>query len=263
MAERMPVLFSAHGNPMNALGGTPFADFLERLGRELPRPRAIVVVSAHWQAARLAVTAAEQPETIHDFHGFPPALFALRYPAPGAPALAEDVCARLLAAGFDARCDARRGLDHGAWAPLLFLYPAADVPVLQLALPLRGGLSGHVAIGRALAPLRDEGVLLMGSGNLTHNLASADLRARELPVAPWAREFDAWVAERLDAWDLDALARFEERQRHGRLAHPTSEHYEPLLVTCGAADGPHPPRVSHVFTGFEHATLSLRSVRFD
>lgn len=259
---RMPVVFSAHGSPMNALGGTPFAEFLGAWGRALPRPRALLVISAHWQAPRLGLTGAARPETLHDFHGFPPALFALRYPAPGDAALAEDVRARLARAGFEAHCDPRRGLDHGVWAPLLFLYPAADVPVVQLALPLGGPLTGHPEIGRALRPLRDDGVLIVGSGNLTHNLASADLRAREGPVAPWAAAFDGWVAERLEHWDLEALAQLE-RQPLGQLAHPTSEHYEPLLVACGAADGPRPPCVRHVFVGFEHGTLSLRSVQFD
>lgn len=263
MGTRLPVLFTAHGNPMNALGGTPLADFLAGWARDFPRPRAILMVSAHWQTRGLAVTAAARPETIHDFFGFPPALFALRYPAPGDPALAEDVRARLSAAGFPSRLDAARGLDHGAWAPLLFLFPRADVPVVQLSLPLGVPLGRLVDIGRALGPLRDEGVLVAGSGNLTHNLGTADLRARDLPVAGWARAFDAWVQERLDAWDLASLAAFDERAPQARLAHPTSEHYEPLLAVCGAADAAPPPRVTAAFEGFEHATLSLRCLRFD
>lgn len=263
MLTRLPVLFSAHGNPMNALGGTPFADFLGRWGRALPRPRVLLVVSAHWQSRRLAVTASERPETLHDFYGFPPALFALRYPATGDPALAEAVRARLHEAGFETARDEQRGLDHGAWAPLRFLFPAADVPVVQLSLLFGATPARQLDVGRALGPLRDEGVLIVGSGNIVHNLGSADLSRREPPVAAWAAEFDAWVKSRLDAWDLEALADFAQRAPHGPRAHPTREHYEPLLVACGAADGPAPPRVTHACDSFEHGTLSMRCVQLD
>lgn len=263
MEIRLPVLFSAHGNPVNALGETPFSDCLARWGRSLPRPRALLVVSAHWQMRRLAVTAADQPDTIHDFYGFPPVLFTLDYPAPGDPGLAEEVRLRLLEAGFEATNDLQRGRDHGTWVPLRLLYPEADLPVLQLSLLFGAPPARHIEMGRVLAPLREEGVLIVGSGNVVHNTAAVDLRRRDLPVAPWAVEFDAWVKGRLDAWDLEALAAFPQRAPHAARAHLTSEHFEPLLVACGAADGETRPRVQHVFEGFEHGTLSMRCVQFD
>lgn len=260
-AERLPVCFTAHGNPMNALGRTAFARFLSSWGRDLPRPRALLLVSAHWEARSLLVTAAERPETIHDFSGFPRELYALSYPSPGDPTLARRIRELLARAGFDAALDASRGLDHGAWAPLLGLFPGADLPVVQLSLLAGAPFARHLEVGRALAPLRQQGILILGSGNLVHNLATADLAHEDRPPAAWTVAFDDWVRQRLDAWDLAALAAFQEAAPHGRRAHPTAEHYLPLLVTCGAADPK--PRLSYPYQGFEHGTLSLRCVRMD
>ncbi|MBI3451096.1 MAG: dioxygenase [Acidobacteria bacterium] len=260
----MPVVFCAHGNPLNAIRDTIFTRFLLAWGRGLPRPRAILAVSAHWESPRLAATSSDRPETIHDFHGFPEELFAVRYPAAGDPALAARIAALLRAAGLPATEDGARGLDHGAWAPLRRLYPAASIPVVQLSLLAGMPLARHVDVGRALAPLRDEGVLILGSGNLVHNLRTADLFDESEVARPWAREFDAWVKGSLDAWALDALADFRDRAPHGRIAHPTVEHYAPLLVAAGAASGGGArPRVSYAFEGFEHATISLRSVTLE
>ncbi|HZE87985.1 MAG TPA: 4,5-DOPA dioxygenase extradiol [Verrucomicrobiae bacterium] len=260
----MPVVFCAHGNPMNAIRDNRFTRFLRGWGPALPKPRAVLAISAHWEAARLAVTAAARPETIHDFYGFPEELFAVRYPAPGDPGLASRIESLLRAAGLDAAIDAKRGLDHGAWAPLRCLYPDASVPVVQLSLLAGLPFARHVEVGRALAPLRHEGVLVLGSGNLVHNLRTADLFDERERAVPWALEFDAWVAASLHAWDLEALAAFMDRAPQGRLAHPTAEHYVPLLVAAGAASAPSgaPPRVSFPFEGFEHATISLRCVTF-
>jgi 4,5-DOPA dioxygenase extradiol len=246
---------------MNALGQTAFSEHLTRWGRSLPRPTAVLVVSAHWESAPLRVGAAAQPDTLHDFFGFPPALFELRYPAPGHPELAARVQALLGNAGLEAALDARRGLDHGAWAVLRFLFPEHDVPVVPLSLLRTDAHAQHLAVGRALAPLRDAGVLIVGSGNVVHNLRQADLRARELPVAPWAGAFDAWVREQLDGQAHAALADFALRAPHGAQAHPTPEHFAPLLVACGAAG--REARVRHVYAGFEHASLSMRCVQFD
>lgn len=255
----MPAVFTAHGNPMNALGGTLFARFLGTWGPSLPRPKAILGVSAHWERARLAVTAGERPGTIHDFYGFPEDLYRLDYPAAGSPALAARVRELLLQAGLGCDLELARGLDHGLWSPLLHLFPGVDVPVVQLSLPLGTSLASHLDVGRALAPLRMEGVLVLGSGNLVHNLRTADLRHRDRDVAAWARGFDDWVAARLVAWDLDALASPWFAGPEGRLAHPTLEHYAPLLVVCGAAR--EPAAVSFPFEGFEHGTLSMRCVQ--
>jgi 4,5-DOPA dioxygenase extradiol len=244
---------------MNALRDNAFTHFLGALAPSLRSPRAILAVSAHWERAPIAVTASPHPVTIHDFWGFPEELHRLRYPAPGSPALAALAIELLAVAGFEPDVDPERGLDHGTWAPLLRLLPAADVPVVQLSLPADLPLSRLPEIGMALAPLRDEGVLVLGSGNLVHNLRSVDFHDERAPVAAWAREFDAWAAERLREGDRDALSSPWERQPHGRLAHPTLEHYAPLLVVLGAAgDG----AVSFPFEGFEHGTISLRCVRF-
>lgn len=256
--SRLPVLFTAHGNPMNALGTTPFAAKLRAWSAGWPRPSAILCVSAHREEMPLSLTASEWPSTVHDFYGFPRALFELRYPAPGAPAVAGRAASLLAAAGLPARLDAAAGLDHGTWAPLLLALPAADVPVVQLSLPVRSRLQTCAAMGRALAPLRDEGVLLLGSGNLVHNLREADLSAVDLPVDPWAAEFDEWAAARISAGDVDALASPAEAP-NARRAHPTLEHYAPV-VACAAAAGD--DGAAFPITGFEHANLSLRCVRW-
>ncbi|MCG3192155.1 MAG: 4,5-DOPA dioxygenase extradiol [Thermoanaerobaculia bacterium] len=257
---KLPAWFTAHGNPMNALGKTPFSEFLSRWGRSVAQPRAILAVSAHWESLGTKVTSSARPETIHDFYGFPRELFTLRYPAPGSQVLATRVVELLAGAGIPASEDARRGLDHGAWAPLLFLFPDAEIPVVQVSLTRPSNLMEHVAVGRALSPLREEGVLIVGSGNLVHNLGEADLRDRDLPVDRWAEEFDEWVANRLGAWDVEALCRPWDGP-HGRRAHPTLEHYAPLLVVAGAA-GSEKPEISFPFATFEHANLSMRCVEF-
>lgn len=257
---RMPVVFTAHGNPMNALGGTPFAAFLGEWGRRLPPPRAILAISAHYETPGLTVTSSAAPPTIHDFGGFPPALYAIRYPAPGDPALAARVAELLAMSGLPSSSDPERGLDHGVWAPLRFLYPESDVPIVELSLSIRTPLGAGVEVGRAIAPLRDERVLVLGSGNLVHNLRTADLGRRDGEPEPWAVAFDTFVAQRLLDWDLAALAAID-RVPEGRKAHPTLEHFAPLLVVCGAADaGGEHPAVTFPFEGFEHRTLSLRCV---
>ena len=256
--SRLPVLFTAHGNPMNALGATPFAAKLRAWGASWPRPSAILCVSAHREETPLSLTASEKPPTVHDFYGFPAELYALSYPAPGARAVAGRAAALLAAASLPARLDAEAGLDHGTWAPLLVALPAADVPVVQLSLPARSPLGTCAAMGRALAPLRDEGVLLLGSGNLVHNLREADLSAVDLPADPWAAAFDEWVAARISAGDVDALASLAGAP-DARRAHPTPEHYAPVVACAAAAGG---EAAAFPVTGFEHANLSLRCVRW-
>ncbi len=244
---------------MNALGGTPFSRGLEDWGRRTPRPRAFLVISAHWETRGLAVTAAVEPETIYDFGGFPEALYSIRYPAPGAPDLAREVVDARAGADIEAVADGQRGIDHGAWSPLLFLRPAADLPVVQLSLDRGRSLTELVDVGRALRPLRDRGVLILGSGNLVHNLRTVNFEDRDAPVEDWSRQFDEWIRDRLLAWDLPALAA-PEAGPHGRQAHPTREHYAPILVAAGAADPG--PLVSFPWEGYEHATISMRCVQF-
>jgi len=266
--ERMPVVFSAHGNPMNAIRDNAFTRFLRSWAADLPRPRAILAISAHWEEARgIQVTGSERPRTIHDFFGFPGELFAIRYPAPGDPALARRALDLLSQAELTASIDSDRGIDHGVWSPLRRLYPDASIPVVQISLRSGVQMEAHIAAGEALAPLRDEGILILASGNLVHNLHTADLGLEDPPAESWAVEFDAWVASRLNAWDLASLGSFRERAPHGRLAHPTTEHYAPLLVAAGAAGATEPsrghPRVTYPFEGFEHGTISMRCVAFD
>jgi len=259
-AKRMPAVFSAHGNPMNAVRTTAFTKFLGRWGAELARPKAILAISAHWEGPALAVTENPKPDTIHDFYGFPQDLFDVRYPAPGSPEVGERVRTLLAGAGFVCEVDPKRGLDHGVWVPLIKAYPKADVPVVQLSLRHGGPLSQHAKVGAALAPLRDEGVLILGSGNLVHNLGVVDFAHVDGPVASWAGQFDAWVKDRLDHGDLASLEQMQEKAPAGTMAHPTFEHYVPLLVVAGAA-GPKAV-VTHPFEGFEHGTISMRCVAF-
>ena len=227
MSGALPALFLGHGSPMNALEDNEFSRAWTGLGRCLPQPRAVLCLSAHWETDGPRVTASAAPETIHDFYGFPDALFRFQYPAPGAPKLAERVAALTGAAA-----DPARGLDHGAWSVLCRLYPQADVPVVQLSLDRRLAPAGFVALGRTLAPLRAEGVLLLGSGNFVHHLGLLD---RSMDGGfPWAEDFAARARDRIRAGDADALADWPALGPGAALAVPTAEHYLPLLPVLGA-----------------------------
>lgn len=254
---RMPALFVGHGNPMNAIEDNRWSQAQRALAARLPRPRAILVVSAHWYVDGLQATAAERPGTIHDFGGFPEELYRVQYPAPGDPALASRVVALL--GGERASVTEGWGLDHGAWSVLRHLRPEADVPVVQLSLDAGLPAAGHLALGRALAPLRDEGVLILGSGNLTHNLRHAfgAWHRGDGTTPDWAATFDEAaaraVAGRDEAWLAGALEREE-----GRLSHPTPDHWLPLLYVAGAAQAGEP--VTSPITGFDMGSLSMRSI---
>ena len=208
---------------------------LARLGATLPTPRAVLAVSAHWEAGRPTVSAAEWPRTLHDFHGFPRELYSLSYGAPGSPALATRVIELLAAAGIDGDVSSDRGLDHGAWVPLRYLRPTADLPVVQLAVSPALGTAHHLALGRALAPLAHEGVLVLGSGSLTHNLREVQWDAAEGEAPPWVREFADWVAAAVAAGDAESLVTYRRRAPQACRNHPTEEHFLPLLVAFGAA----------------------------
>ena len=257
-AGHMPVLFVGHGSPMNAIEDNVWSRGLRDLACTLPPPRAILSVSAHWYVAGTFLTGDERPRTIHDFAGFPPELFAVRYPAPGDPALAARVVGLLGAERAAVRDD--WGLDHGTWSVLRHLWPAADRPVVQLSVDFRLPPAAHVELGRALRPLRDEGVLVLGSGNVVHNLghALASRRRGELATPDWARGFDEAVARAAAAHDTDALARALDGA-DGRRAHPTPDHYLPLLYVAGAAEAADP--VTFPVTGFDLGSLSMRAVR--
>lgn len=253
-----PTLFISHGAPTFALEPGLAGPRLTALGRELPRPAAVLVVSPHWMtpSPRVAVTA--QPATIHDFGGFDPALYDISYPAPGHPALAQRAIEVLQAAGWPALADDRHGLDHGAWVPLLHLYPQADVPAFQVSLPARLDADRAWSFGQALRPLADEGVLIVGSGSITHNLG--EFRIGEPQEARYAAEFTAWVREAVTAGDAARLRRTLVEAPHAQRAHPTTEHFLPLLVAAGAAPSLTPATV--VDGGIVHGVLAMDTFVF-
>ena len=257
-SSRQPVLFLGHGSPMNAIEDNRWSRAFRALGRELARPRAILSVSAHWYVRGTFVTVQVRPETIHDFGGFPDELFRVEYPAPGAPELAERV--RALVGAEVVRPSTDLGLDHGTWSVLVHLFPAADVPVVQLALDSSLAPARHLELARRLAPLAEEGVLVLGSGNAVHNLRDAFARmgAGDERVPEWAAAFDGEVRRASTEHDGAFLARALESPA-GRASHPTPDHYLPLLYALGAA-APDAP-VSFPIEGFDHS-LSMRSVRF-
>ena len=263
----LPTLFISHGSPMHALQAGRAGSAWAALGRDLPRPTAVLIASAHWETDRPRLTAAARPETIHDFGGFPPALYELRYAAPGAPDVARRAIELLLAAGLAAEGDSRRGLDHGAWVPLRHMYPQADVPVVQVSLQPQLGAAHHLRLGGALAPLRDDGVLIVGSGHLTHNLREWAAFARrhgmqptDTEADPYVREFGRWVDDALRRDDRDGLARWLEQAPHARRAHPTDEHFLPLPFAFGAA-GP-APRVERLDLGVDSGVLAMDAYVF-
>lgn len=232
----MPVVFVGHGNPMNAIERNEFHLSWEDLGRTLPQPKAILCISAHWETRGVCLTASESPETIHDFYGFPSALFAVRYPAPGDPALAGRV--KELLSSVDASLDPDRGLDHGTWSVLVAMYPEARVPVVQLSLDTSQPGNFHYALGRALRPLRDEGVLVLGSGNMVHNLGLFSFRDPE-PLS-WAVECDEEIQKRIVEHDHEALMSWAKLGHNAKLAIPTPEHYYPLLYAIALQDDGEP-----------------------
>lgn len=256
--KRMPVLFIGHGSPMNAIEDNAWSEGFRKLGTLLPDPRAILSISAHWYVAGTFLTSDAHPRTIHDFGGFPQELFEMQYPAPGSVALAKRV-QKLV--GDGATLSGEWGLDHGTWSVLHHLRPKADVPVVQLSIDGRLPPSAHLALGQALQPLRDEGVLIMGSGNLTHNLRHAfgSYQRGETGTPAWAQSFDADAARAVEQHDGAALARLPSTEA-GRLSHPTPDHYFPLLYAAGAADAA--DAVRFPVTGFDMASLSMRSVLY-
>lgn len=253
---RMPVLFVGHGSPMNAIEDNEWSRGFRKLAGLLPEPKAILSVSAHWYVPGTFVTGNERPRTIHDFGGFPPELYEQQYPAPGSVELASRV-AKL--AGASVRSD--WGLDHGTWTVLKYLRPKADLPVVQLSIDARLPAAGHLALGQSLAPLREEGVLILGSGNVTHNLrhAFASWQRGDTSTPVWARTFDADVAQAAGQHDGPALARLAETDA-GRISHPTPDHYLPLLYANGAADAR--DEVKFPLSGFDMGSLSMRSILY-
>jgi 4,5-DOPA dioxygenase extradiol len=257
--QPLPTLFVSHGAPTFAIEPGLAGAQLAAVGRRLARPHAVLVVSPHWTTREARVGAAPTPATMHDFGGFDPVLHTLSYPVPGHPALAMRAVALLAAAGWPVRPDPSRGLDHGAWVPLRHLYPDADVPVFQVSMPASLDAAGALAYGEALSPLADEGVLIVGSGSLTHNLGEL-FRTGVGEGASYAAEFEGWVRDAVLAGDRARLARTLDAAPHARRAHPTTEHFLPLLVALGAARAMLPATM--LPGGILHGMLSMESYVF-
>jgi 4,5-DOPA dioxygenase extradiol len=249
----MPAVFIGHGSPENALEENAFTRGWKALARSLPRPKAILAISAHWLTEGTAVTAMAAPRTIHDFYGFPPALYEIDYPCPGSPDLAARI--RKAVQTVKVQPDAEWGLDHGTWSVLANMFPQPDVPVVQLSLDYYLPPEKQYQIGRELASLREEGVLILGSGNLVHNLTAIDFHAAPFP---WALDFDHFVEDALARRDGDALMRFHER-RSARMAHPTVDHFLPLLYVLGASEGETPRQFNE---GFFAGSVGMRCAAF-
>lgn len=227
-----PTLFISHGSPTFALEPGLLGPQLQALGAKLPPLKAVLVISPHWQTRGLQVMTTSTPETMHDFGGFPAELYTLTYPAPGAPDLAREAARLLTAAGLKPELDEQRGLDHGAWVPLLYLLPQARTPVFQVSMPLSLTTADALQLGRALAPLREQGVLIIGSGSMTHNLGK--FRGPSTTVADYVLAFEAWVRQAVLANNLDAMVNYRSLAPDAQRAHPTDEHFLPLLVALGA-----------------------------
>lgn len=255
--SRMPALFLGHGSPMNVLEDNRYTQAWEHLGQTLPRPRAIVAVSAHWYTRGTAVTAMENPRTIHDFGGFPQALFDIRYPAPGSPALAKTIQEILLP--VEVAADQSWGFDHGSWGVVKKMYPAADIPMVQLSIDGTKPAEYHYRLGRELSALRDQGVMIIASGNVVHNLRMVIWQGAAEPY-PWAESFNQFVRDNI-AWQGEGQHPLVDFMRHegAALSNPTPDHYLPLLHILGAWDGKEP--ISIPVDGIEMASLSMLSVQ--
>ena len=256
-STRMPTVFIGHGNPMNALARNPYTDGWGRLGSSVPQPRAILCVSAHWYVPKLAVTAMQRPRTIHDFGGFPRELYAVEYPAPGSPELARRIVELLAPLSVD--LDESWGLDHGTWSVLLHIYPGATIPVVQLSIDETKDAATHYEIAARLAPLRDEGVLIIGSGNIVHNLHAYAWGNHSAAPYDWALRFEALARELLSRGDFSNLVEYESLGRDALLSAPTPDHYLPLLYVI--AQRQQHEAVSFPVAGFDGGSISMLSVR--
>lgn len=259
--QKLPTLFLSHGSPMHAIHAGAAGGVWAALAGQLPKPAAVLMVTAHWETSFPTLSGIAKPSMIYDFGGFPDDLYKIIYPAAGAPDIAARAQSLLNLAGLTAAIDGSRGLDHGTWVPLLKMYPDADVPVVQLSVQPAMSPRHHYEIGRALAPLTREGVLIVGSGHLTHNLRDWMMSRGQTAHAPYAEKFQHWVFDHLAAHDIDALCRYRQEAPDAVRAHPTEEHFLPLFVALGAAgDGAVPERV---YEGFEGTALAMDAYRFN
>lgn len=256
----LPALFVSHGSPMIAITETPASLFLKGLAQAVPKPEAILCVTAHWETDAPTLGAAERPAMIYDFYGFPEHLYTLNYPAPGSPELAGQARELLDSAGIQAKLDRSRGYDHGTWVPLQLIYPAADIPVVQLSVQPDRDTAHHLEMGRALRPLREQGVLILGSGNATHNLRAFRGQPADAPAEAWAEGFATWLDEAVaEGREADLLA-YRERAPQAARNHPSEEHFLPFFVALGAASPDTAGRRLHA--SMEHAVLAMDAYAF-
>lgn len=256
-----PTVFVSHGSPDLLIRESPVRDFLKQLGTQLGKPKAILVVSAHWPTQIPTVSTAAQATTIHDFWGFPKELYQMQYPASGAPKLAERTTKLLTQAGFKAETDSSRGLDHGAWEPLMLMYPQADIPVAQLSIQPQLGTSYHLQLGGALAPLRQEDVLILASGSTTHNLQAFGAYAFDATPPDWVKQFDDWLKASIADKDIGGLLDYRKQAPHAALNHPSDEHLLPLFVALGA--GGSLANATQLHTSFTYGVLSMAAYSFN
>lgn len=256
-SDRMPLLFVGHGNPMNAIEENPFSTAWKELGSKLPRPRAILSVSAHWLTRGTRVLAMERPKTIHDFSGFPEELFAQQYPAPGAPEFAKET--QRLSTQQHIILDDEWGFDHGTWSVLLQMFPTADIPVYQLSIDYSKPMSYHYALAQEIRSLRDKGVMVIGSGNIVHNLRMVNWQGNAKPY-DWALEFDATIKNWIEKGDHNSILGFQRLGGLSQLAHPTYDHFLPLMYVLGFQ---HSKEIPAFFNdGFDMGSVSMRSILY-
>jgi 4,5-DOPA dioxygenase extradiol len=255
-----PSLFVSHGSPMMALEDSRARRFLSGLGDDIGRTDAIIIASAHWEPPHLAFTTAERLPTIHDFGGFPQALFDCRYEPPGAPAAISRAAGLLKDVGMDVYADPVRGVDHGAWVPLMLMYPGGDIPVAQISIETPLGAAHQLDIGAALAPLRDEGILVIGSGNITHNLREMNRVKPDGEGHDWVVEFADWVADALVNGPVSDLIDWENTAPHARRSHPSDEHFLPLFTALGAG-GPD-ASVERIHSSYSYGSLAMDMYSF-
>jgi len=255
---KLPVVFLGHGSPMNAIAKNDFTKALAGLAKKLPKPQVILSISAHWMTQGTFVTHMEQPKTIHDFQGFPKALFEVQYPAPGSPKIA-DLLRQKISNPEILADDGHWGLDHGTWSVLKHIYPAANIPVFQLSLDMTQPPDFHYNLGKKLAFLREHDVLIIGSGNIVHNLRAINWN-ENAPAHHWAVEFDQWVKTKIDKWDFAPLVSQYLSSEAGKLSVPTPEHYYPLLYALGATS--EQDKVHYIYEGIQNASISMRCIWF-
>ena len=261
-STRMPSLFVSHGSPMTAIMDTPAHRWLKALGAQLPRPKAILLASAHFEDDAPVFTSDEKPEMIYDFGGFPQPLYEIVYPAPGAPDLALKAAHMVKDAGYKTGLVQNRGFDHGTWVPLQLMYPDADIPVVQISVQHEEGPAHHIALGRVLEPLREEGVLIMGSGSLTHNLWElsrnrADVNAQ---AKDWVVAFTEWVAQKVEAGEADDIANYRSRAPFAKENHPRDEHFLPLPFAMGAGGG---AKGKRIHASYDYGLLAMDAFLFE